>query len=282
MKQHTALLGLPDELRAYGLNVVALDEWDTAQGAYKWTLEDKTSSYDSPPSGVMFHGTAGTRSVPVVRNWWGQWSKANAWVGLDDGDGTLYASAVIGKLNRPTIHLTSAGPARWSSGRGYWPVMQQVFNDIRPPLDAEGRDGLRAANRHLFNVENTHPNDGSLIDPDVYDHLVGLGAVLHDMFGWRERTIGHRSWTRRKPVDPWFVPGGLPALQDDIRTVLEGDIMPLWQWHRLIDSLFTGRPDEFQGDPPYFKNPSTLGGIADLPDHPDWDNFWSAYVRVIS
>ncbi|KKL56686.1 hypothetical protein LCGC14_2242980, partial [marine sediment metagenome] len=95
---------------------------------------------------------------------------------------------------------------------------------VRPPLDASGRDGLRAANRFTFNVENTHPNDGSLIDEGVFDHLAGLGTVLHQRFGWVERTLGHRTWTRRKPVDPWFRPGGLVALQDEIQQILGGDM----------------------------------------------------------
>ena len=259
--QHTALLGLPDELRRYGLNVVALDGWDTAQNAYLWTDRDGNRSYNTPPSGYMIHGSAGTRSVPVVRNRFGRWSSGNAWAGLDNGNGVLTTKPVPGSINRPTIYLTAAGPARWSAGYGYWPVMQQILNDIRPPLDAEGRDGIRAANRHLFSIENTHPNDGTLIDPDVYDHLVGLGVVLHNMFGWTERTVGHRSWTRRKPVDPWFIPGGLTAIQDDIQTVLKGQTMPttfkigtqnaawepqIWRLYELLGGVIDANKDSSQ------------------------------------
>jgi len=290
MQQHTALLSLPDELRAYGLNVIAMDGWDTAQGRYRWTLEDGSKSYDNPPSGVLFHGTATNVSRPVVRNRYGVWSKANAWVGLDNGTGVLTSTRVVGSINRPTIYLTSAGPARWSAGRAYWPAMEQMFNDVRPPLDASGRDGWKAANRYAFSIENTHPNDGSPIDEDVFDLLVGVGVVLHEMSQgwddpWIERTLGHRTLTGRKPYDPWFTPGGLVALQDRIQYELGGQLMPLWQWHRLIDSLFAGRPDEFHGNPDYFKNASThptYPGIADLPDHIDWVNFWAAFVRAIS
>jgi len=217
MKQHSALLPLPDELRAYGLNVVVMDGWDTAQGRYRWTLQDGSRSYENPPSGVLFHGTAGTRSIPIVRTRLGRWSSANAWTGLDDGHGILHSTIQPGKLNRPTIYLTAAGPARYSAGYGHLPVRDLMFNDIRPLTDAQGRDSLTALNRYTFNVENTHPNDGSLIDPDVFDVLVGIGVVLHQMFDWTERTLGHRTWTRRKPVDPWFTPGGLVALQDQIQ-----------------------------------------------------------------
>lgn len=247
MRTHSALLSLPNELRLYGLNVVVMDGWDTAQGRYLWTAQDGTKSYGHAPSCVLFHGTAGTRSRPVVRTRLGRWSVANAWVGLDDGNGTLYSTAMIGKLNRPTIVLTSSGPARWSAGRGYKPVLADMFNDVRPPLDAEGRDGLTALNRYAFSVENTHPNDGSPLGEGIFDHMVGLGVVLHRMFGWTERALGHRSWTRRKPVDPWFTPGGLVALQDDIQTEL-GDAMWIrdikdatWaQWYK--DGHITGEP----------------------------------------
>lgn len=54
----------------------------------------------------------------------------------------------------------------------------------------------------------------------------------------------------------------------------EEDMMPTQQWHQFIDALFTGRPDEFHGDPGYWK---TLD-----PDSPEWTDFWAAVVRVIS
>jgi len=50
--------------------------------------------------------------------------------------------------------------------------------------------------------------------------------------------------------------------------------MPKEQWERMIDSLFAGRPDEFAGNASYWK---------ELPvSSPGWDNFWAAFVRVIS
>ena len=51
--------------------------------------------------------------------------------------------------------------------------------------------------------------------------------------------------------------------------------MPRQQWEQLIDALFAGRPDEFVGDPDYWK---TLD-----PDSPDWaTDFFPAFVRAIS
>lgn len=53
----------------------------------------------------------------------------------------------------------------------------------------------------------------------------------------------------------------------------EEEDMPEQQWHQLIDALFAGRPDEYQGNPDYWKNLS--------PDNPEWVDFWNAFVRVI-
>ena len=56
---------------------------------------------------------------------------------------------------------------------------------------------------------------------------------------------------------------------------IQEEQMPTEQWHQMIDALFVGRPDEFRGDPNYWKN--------DVPeDSPEWVDFWNAFVRVIS
>ena len=53
------------------------------------------------------------------------------------------------------------------------------------------------------------------------------------------------------------------------------ETMPIEQWNQMIDALFIGRPDEFQGDPDYWKN--------EVPtDSPEWRDFWAAFVRVIT
>ena len=57
--------------------------------------------------------------------------------------------------------------------------------------------------------------------------------------------------------------------------VVDTDTMPIEQWYQMIDALFVGRPDEFQGDPEYWKH--------DVPtDSPEWEDFWSAFVQAIS
>lgn len=217
MTLHTALLDLPSELSSLGLNVVVLDGWDAAQGDYLWTdpLTEKRS-YDQEPSGFMVHHTAGIVARPVVRTSSGQWSKANAWAGLwDPGTGRLYQDQP-GGLD-PAIVLTSSGPARVSSGYGFWPLLEDyVFQDLVPPYwDQPNSDTERAANRYVFNVETVHAGDGGPLDLGVWEHVVGLGVALHRMFSWKQRTIGHLTWTRRK-LDPWW--------NND-----RGCIVPIWE-----------------------------------------------------
>ena len=53
-----------------------------------------------------------------------------------------------------------------------------------------------------------------------------------------------------------------------------GDLMPEQQWNQMIDALFVGRPDEFVGDPNYWKELD--------PDSAEWNDFFAAFVRVIS
>ncbi len=219
MSIHTALLDLPDILSEMGFNVQVTGGWELGQGDYLWTTPDGYGSYDNPPSGYMVHHTAGTAATPPPHDT----SKANAWVGLER-DGKLYSSGG----GTPTIVLSTAGPCRTSSGYGYRPAAwEYTFNDRRAPWRAEGPDGDTALNRYVFNVETVHPGDGSILDPGVWQHVVGLGVALHIMFNWTERTLGHCSWTQRK-IDPrWSV--GLPNdgyecvidVQDKIKELLD-------------------------------------------------------------
>ncbi len=206
MTTHTALLDLPAHLTNLGLNVVALDGWDEAQGAYFWTDPfSGAQGFDRPPSGYMVHHTAGSAATPAVGP---PWSKANAWIGLDRGDGRLYQEGA----GVPLIVIVSSGPARTSSGYGFRPAAwDNTFQDRRAPAHASGSDSTPqvALNRYAFNVETVHRGDGSLIDAAVWHHVVGLGIALHEMFGWNERTLGHTSWTRRK-IDPRWSLGGMP------------------------------------------------------------------------
>ena len=209
MTQHTALLDLPSHLANLGLNVVALDGWDEAQGSYFWTDPDTNAqSYGQAPSGYMVHHSAGSSATPSVKDSAGTWSKANAWIGLYRGGDPIKLYQEGG--GDPLIVLVASGPARVSSGYGYRPAAWDfTFQDRRAPAHATGSDGSTALNRYVVNMETVHRGDGSEIAESVWSHVVGLGIGLHEMFGWNERTLGHTSWTKRK-IDPkWSV--GLPS-----------------------------------------------------------------------
>ena len=52
------------------------------------------------------------------------------------------------------------------------------------------------------------------------------------------------------------------------------ELMPKQQWDAMIEALFVGRPDMFQGDPNYWKQLD--------PDSPEWVDFFNAFVKAIS
>lgn len=225
MTQHTALKDLPSLLINMGFNVEVANGYLEGQGNYLWTdPHSGNGSYSNPPSGYMVHHTATSAYTPPPHDT----SKAGAWVGLWR-DGRLYQSG--GGV--PSIYLATSGPARTSSGYGYKPALwDYTFQDRRAPARAGGSDGSTAGNRYTFNVETVHVGDGSALDRGVWDHVVGIGIALHQMFGWTERTLGHRSWSTRK-IDPkWSV--GSPNdgtdciidVQDEIARILNGGDPP--------------------------------------------------------
>lgn len=230
MSLHTALLDLPGLLDNAGFNVEVADDWELGQcnsgSHYMWTDPDTHArSHDQPPSGYMVHHTATTATTPPPAGV----SKANAWIGLKAGT-RLYQATPVGAA---TIYFASAGPCRVSSGYGYRPAAwDYTFQDRRAPATAAGSDTDTALNRYVFNVEVVHPGNGTALDRDVWDHTVALGQTLHDMFGWTERTLGHKSWSKRK-IDPYWTVG-LPNdgtdcvvdIQDAIAGMpVEGDTM---------------------------------------------------------
>jgi len=296
--QHTALLPLPEVIKSLGLNVMALEGWDEAQGAYMWTdPENGSQRYENAPSCYMVHHTGskagasgGAEAVPVVQNSSGVWSKANAWIGLWDGERKLYEVAPSGVDVTPAIILTSAGPARYSSGFGVWSLFRDYLSkDIRAPYwDQPEPDGPYALNRYAVNVETVHRGGGQDIDPGVLEHVIGLGVALHILFGWKDRTTGHLTWTQTKKDPHWNDdPACIVQIQDAVVSQLTGGQlgMPYEQFCNMVDALFRGRPDKFQGSDPgwfYRKTTDTPPGIYDDPSAPDWPNFWDSFEAAIS
>jgi len=87
------------------------------------------------------------------------------------------------------------------------------------------------------------------------------GTQIWKWLGWRT-----------PKADPMHFEIDVPP--DKCQPVTEDENMPQVNWYQMIDSLFVGRPDEFQGSASYWK------GLD--PDSPEWIDFWAAFVRVIS
>lgn len=238
----TELLNLPTILSEMGYQVRVAEGFQYGQCTWKGVSEKYPDGYDHyvwkspytgskshdlPPYGYMVHHTgSSSANPPAASN-----SKAGAWIGLER-NGNLYQSG--GGV--PTIYLATAGPARISSGYGYRPAAwENTFEDKRAPWKAKGPDGDTALNRYVFNVETVCAGVGSALDPDVWDCVVGLGVALHEMFGWKERTLGHDSWSTRKPDPEWSV--GLPNdgeqsiidVQDEIALRAGGNVATMYR-----------------------------------------------------
>jgi len=170
--------------------------YEYGQGNYLWTNPHTgVGSYNEKPFGYMVHHSASSSATPPPSDT----SKASAWIGLER-DGRLYQDGG----GTPTIYLASAGPARISSGYGYRPAAwDYTFEQRRAPVKAQGSDGSTALNRYSFNMETVHRGDGTTLDPNVLDHVVGLGIALQQMCGLEEMTLGHLSWSTRK-IDPYW------------------------------------------------------------------------------
>lgn len=251
---------VPQVLHEAGLNVVTVDGWDD-DSTYRWRSGD--------PEASMWHHTATGSYAPNA-------TKANMYAGLaidaQMSDGRLYQTG--GGV--PVICVANAYPAPISSGYGQEQVFGKARNDVPNDLLATGPDDDWAGNRSYWNTEIVLDGVGTWIDDAVWDAIVRAARAIHRLFGWSEhRAIGHAQHTRRK-IDPRD--GRHPSARETmnrLRDEIKEDTMPTEQWHQMIDALFAGRPDEFTGNPDYWKN--------EVPkDSPEWADFWAAFVRAIS
>ncbi len=251
MSRHTFLLDLPEILTGMGFNVVVADGWELGQcsGSDHYTFTDPATdigSHDEKPFAYMVHHSGSKAATPPPA----KTSKAGAWIGLSRGDRLYQYGGGI-----PTIYLASAGPARVSSGDGYRPAAwDNTFEQRRAPAHAQGLDSTPhiALNRYSFNVETVCEGVGSELDPEVWDNVVGLGEALERMTGLKEMTIGHTSWTSRKPDPEWRVGmlnDGKNAIVDVQAAVaaVNGadptDCIPEWAlqyWQPYVDTVWPG------------------------------------------
>jgi hypothetical protein len=237
MYEHTALLGLPDILRADGINVVELGaEYDLYNGTYDWkhnkqgyywvNENDKHFTYSGKPNGWVWHHTATSGYTPNVRNRSRQ-TKACMYMGLLRGD-RLYQSG--GGI--PTVVFASAGPANYGNGSGVKTVLTDfVADDDRffGPQRQSDDYPKWYGNRYYGCTEIVHAGDGSPLDQNVFRMAYKTMALMSDYFVWSPwRHIGHLDHTRRK-IDPRFEQGApytMGFMQDVAQGYQSGVVVP--------------------------------------------------------
>lgn len=174
MRPHTALLGLPDAIEAFGGTVWALDEWEYRQQGYFWTTEDEEQGYDVPPNGAMWHHTVSTGYTPSVVRPDGR-TVYNAVIGWRRGD-RLYQDPRPGDV--ATVALQAAGPANYSAGAG----VRRVLDDfVSQGLPFEGRQTDRDdrplffGNRYYWSPAVVVDGTGHAVDDEIWE-LIGIVA----------------------------------------------------------------------------------------------------------
>ena len=213
------------------------------------------------PEGLINHHTAGTNDYDPAR----LLRKCN-----------FYISPV------GVTYLLAAG-YQADTGMGDPNVLMRVRNDQEPlpPQDRYPEDRING-NPWFIDIEVGHWGDGSPIPEVQRDELIRVNAAVCDMYGWAPevKLLGHKEWTRRK-IDPRWSFNGQPDTMEHIRgdtvSLIESkrEFMPKQQWFQMIDALFEGRPDVFEGNPNYWK--------YEVPeDSGEWQDFWNAFIKAIS
>ena len=156
----------------------------------------------------MEHHTAPPNPFPIKKLYGPPfyWIKANA---ATHEDGTLF--------------LIAYRACNYSSGRGSKKVLEEnVRKRIAPTHNATVR-GLQGGNKHFWNIENSHPGDGSAISPRQLDTIIVATRVFVDHFGLvSEQVISHAEWTRRK-IDPFWNGSNRTAIMQIRSGVEQGD-----------------------------------------------------------
>ena len=225
------LLELYNECKRRGLNVIALDGWDTWEPGYYWYDRNynNSRSYNALPLGALWHHTATSGYTPyVVSN--GK-TKANIWMGLQRPGTTRLYSTGSGVA---VAVFAASGPANYGNGNGQKRLWDQYGKkDIRfqgPMRDHGGSDNAYA-NRAYIGIEVTHPGDGSMLDPGVWELEAQLGAAMDDVYDWKPNSSHHNSHedsTTRK-IDQKFKQGApytMDAMRDRIIEIHSGTTPP--------------------------------------------------------
>ena len=211
------------DLRAEGLRVVEEPGWKTR--GWRWAVNGE-------PEGVMEHHTAPPNPFPIKKLYGPPfyWIKANA---ATHEDGTLF--------------LIAYRACNYSSGYGMSAVLRDnVRKSIAPTRNATHR-GAKGGNKHFWNIENSHPGDGSDIPQIQLDTIIVATMVFNDHWELNpEQDISHAEWTRRK-IDPLWNGSNRIAITQ-IRSGVAGTppiIQPPTEW---TEELIMALPTLAKGD----------------------------------
>ena len=165
-------------LRAAGLTVNEVGDWHERKrpGTFK-------------PIGVMIHHTTPSNLNVLVH-----------------GDAKLPGPRCNFYIEKSgLVNVVSSGPANHAA-HGAQVVLDEVKHGVAPTATARVRglpDGP-GGNSFFYGLENENRGDGVDPWPEVQqDAMARAAAALCQLHCWNEnRVIGHKEWTRRKPVDP--------------------------------------------------------------------------------
>ena len=199
---------------------------------------------DGEPEGIMEHHTAPPNPYPIKKLY---------------GPPLFFIKANMATHEDGTLFLIAYRACNFSSGRGSRKVLtENVRKRIAPIHNATVR-GFKGGNRHFWNVESSHPGDGSKISPIQLNTIVIATRVVADHFGLvSEQVISHAEWTKRK-IDPNWNGNNRFAITQ-IRELVEGGgtvPVPPTDWTKeLMKMLPTLRQgDGFAGGPnPQFRD----------------------------
>ena len=190
------------DLKAAGISrIVEEPGWRTR--GFNWHVGGE-------PEGVMEHHTALPNPYPVKKLYGPPlyWIKANM---LTHEDGTLF--------------LIAYKACNYSSGIGSRKVLEEnVRKEVAPTRNALVW-GTKGGNRHFWNIENSHPGDGSEISPLQLQTIIVATRVVIEHFGLvSEQVISHAEWTKRK-IDPLWNGSNRTAIEQ-IRAAVDGTPPP--------------------------------------------------------
>ena len=220
------------QLQAAGLNVIEEPGWKTRGGT--WGLSGVG------PVGICEHHTAPPNPYPIKRLYNGQ-IKCN-----------------MATHENGTVYLVAYRSCNYSTGPGSSVVLDDVLlgNPITENAGSRGLVDDMGGNRYFWNVESSHPGDGSPIPQVQLDAIIESTRVVRDYWGLETTgVISHAEWTRRK-IDPRWNGDNRTAIEQ----IREGvDSMPILspeaqQWYE----------DSYQKQKDVLRPPTSIDWIWSL------------------